>query len=70
MKRAAFLFVAALASALVAVAQDATAAQAATGLPLIAQDRELPWNDVVMVVILMLAFSGGTLAIVRSSRRR
>jgi hypothetical protein len=34
------------------------APDAGTGLAMIARDRELPWNDVVMVVILVLAFSG------------
>lgn len=43
---------------------------AGTGLAIIAQDRDLPWNDVVMVTILLLAFSGGTIAILRSVRRR
>lgn len=37
---------------------------------IIAEDRELPWNDVIMVVILLLAFTGGTVAIIRSSRKR
>jgi hypothetical protein len=37
---------------------------------IIAEDRELPWNDLVMVLILLLAFTGGTVAIVRSSRKR
>lgn len=41
-----------------------------TGLAAITQDREVPWNDVVMVVILLLAFSGGTIAIINSTRRR
>ncbi len=39
-------------------------------LAIIAEDRELPWNDIVMTVILLLAFGGGTVAIVRSARRR
>lgn len=42
---------------------------AGNGLAIVARDRELPWNDIVMVVILVLAFSGGTVAIVRSTRR-
>ena len=43
---------------------------AGTGLAIIAADRDLPWNDIVMLVIVLLAFTGGTVAIVRSSRRR
>lgn len=41
-----------------------------TGLALRAADGGLPWGDVVLVVILALAFAGGTVAIVRSARHR
>ena len=41
-----------------------------TGLALRTGDASLPWSDVVLVVILVMAFAGGTVAIVRSARRR
>jgi hypothetical protein len=67
MNRAPFI----VAAWLLAIAQSpASASAATTSLALIAEDRELPWNDVVMVVILVLAFSGGTAAIINSARRR
>lgn len=69
MKRAPSFVAAALATALLALAGDSSPAVAGSDL-VVTQDRELPWNDVVMVVILLLAFSGGTIAIINSTRRR
>jgi hypothetical protein len=66
MKRAPILFAALLFSLLYTTAN----ASGAPGLAVLADDGELPWDDVVMVVILLLAFSGGTIAIINSTRRR
>ncbi len=41
-----------------------------TGTALAASTRTVPWGDVVLVGILVMAFAGGTVAIVRSSRKR
>lgn len=66
MKRAPILFAALLLSLLHTTAN----ASGATRLAVLADGGELPWNDVVMVIILLLAFFGGTIAIINSTRRR
>lgn len=68
MKRPPFTLALIVAAALAATGR--ATASAAGDFPLISQDGELPWNDLVMVVILMLAFFGGTLAIINTARRR
>ncbi len=65
-----FGLIAPLAQVWIGSAPDPGPPDAGTGLALTAEDHELPWNEIAMVVALVAAFAGGTVALARSFRSR